>query len=128
MTDLTKNLMCVQIRSGIQIWVEHDRAKNLMQVLTNGDTKFIEFDGQIFNRADIVGVFNAGTMAEHTRRKNGEWQCAASEWHKRNQECSCLRGDHCKQCKAAPCLCEVIKLTNEKYSYPQPTTGQNKTA
>lgn len=86
--------MCIQIRSGITLWVERERATHLMQILTNGDTKFIEFDGQVFNRADIVGVFTAQTMEELKRRKNGEWQCSTGTWHGRNTDCECRRQEY----------------------------------
>lgn len=91
MNELSKELMCVQIRTGVELWVEKDRATNLMKLLTQGDTKFIEFDGQLFNRADIVGVFNATTMEELTRRKNGQWTCSKGTWHDKRQQCDCRR-------------------------------------
>lgn len=83
--------MCVQIRTGVELWVEKDRAGNLMTLLTTTDNKFIEFDGQIFNRADIVGVFTATTMEELTRRKNGQWTCSKGTWHDKRQQCDCGR-------------------------------------
>lgn len=109
MNELSKQLMCVQIRSGMQIWVEHDRAKNLINKLKNEDGRFIEFDGQIFNRADIVGVFSPNTMSEHTRRKNGEWQCDKATWHKRGETCECghTRVEFCAEHHPDPCTCET---------------------
>jgi hypothetical protein len=105
MNQLSRNLMCIQIRSGMQIWVERERAENLMQILASGNTKFIEFEGQVFNGADIVGVFKAQTMSEYTRRKNGEWQCKYDEWHKKNETCSCRNEEWCRFCGVTPCQC-----------------------
>lgn len=108
MNELSKELMCVQIRSGVEIWVEKDRAANLMKLLTTADTKFIEFDGQIFNRADIVGVFTATTMEELTRRKNGQWKCAKGAWHDKRQDCECRRSEGHTE------LPEIEEITDEQ--------------
>lgn len=79
------------MRSGIQLWVEDERITTLKQVLQTIDgTKFIEIDEQVLNTADIVGVFTADTMSEHTRRKNGQWQCNQSHWHDRGEKCNCV--------------------------------------
>ena len=34
-----------------------------------------ENENQIINKADISGIFNAITMEDKTRRKNGDWKC-----------------------------------------------------
>lgn len=109
MSQLSKNLMCISLRNGVEFWVEDDRAKNLKQILLTGDQKFIELDGELFNRADIVGVFSANTMADHTRRKNGEWKCGTGTWHKRKQDCDCylhLKNGACEKCHVHPCVCD----------------------
>ena len=91
MTQLAKNLMCVQMRSGVEIWMEQVRVEKLQQVLRNITShKFVDFDEQTINTADVVGVFNATSMDEHTRRKNGQWKCDSGEWHDRGAKCECL--------------------------------------
>ncbi len=90
MNELSKNLKCISIRNGVEIWLEHDRAENLIRALENlTDKKFINIDGQIINTSDIVGVFDAVTMADTTRRKNFEWKCKKGTWHAKNQLCDC---------------------------------------
>ena len=111
MNELTKNLMCVQMRSGVEIWLEQEKAKNLQKKLQGIiQSKFIyhEESNQTINTADVVGVFSANTMSEHTRRKNGAWKCLYGEWHDRNQKCGC-KGERqietCDTCQVAPCAC-----------------------
>lgn len=90
MNKMSKVLYCVQMRSGVEIWVEQEKATRLQNILeTITKSTFINFEDQTMNTADIVGVFSATTMADLTRRKNGEWQCKAGNWHKKSEECDC---------------------------------------
>lgn len=109
MNELTKKLMCVQMRSGVEIWVEDGKAQRLQDALGMiTQSKFIRFEDQTFNTADIVGVFEAKTMSDLTRRKNGEWQCQRGQWHGKGEKCECValntetqikkREDAIKQC------------------------------
>ena len=91
MNELSKSLMCIQLRSGVEIWVEQDRASKLQRILeTMTGHKFVNFDDQSINTADVVGVFKASTMDEYTRRKNGQWKCDGGKWHDRGEKCVCL--------------------------------------
>ena len=89
-TELSKSLMCVIIRGGIEIWLEKERAEKLIQMLTViKESKFIEFNGQILNTADITGIFTPDVMEEKTRRRNGEWKCRLENWHGKGEKCDC---------------------------------------
>jgi len=89
-TEISKSLMCVQMRSGVEIWVEADRAISLQNALESiSSSKFIRFDDQTFNSADITGIFSAKTMEDFTRRKNGQWKCSNSAWHDKHTKCDC---------------------------------------
>lgn len=88
-TELSKNLICIQVRSGVEIWVEKERAEVLVGMLTAPNPpQFLKYEGRIINRADIVGVFTAQDMEECTRRKNGQWKCPFNFWHEKKQECA----------------------------------------
>ena len=90
-TELSKNLVCVVMRNGIELWIEGDRAARLQAVLQAiTGSKFVEFEGQTINTADVLGVFTAPTMVDYRRRKNGEWQCHRAIWHQRGQKCECI--------------------------------------
>ncbi len=90
MNELTKNLVCIVIRGGIQIWVEEERSQTMVSLLTSQNPpQFVKYENRLINRADVVGIFNAKDMEEHTRRKNGEWQCKHSEWHGKAEKCGC---------------------------------------
>ncbi len=82
---LTKELKCICMRNGIQIWKEAER----LEGINFEGIKYIDIDGEKLNTADILGIFNAQTMEELTRRKNGEWQCKWNKWHSRYGDCGC---------------------------------------
>lgn len=91
MNEVSKNLMCIVMRSGVQIWLEKERVEKLMEVLkTIKESKFIELDGETLNTADVSGIFKPGTMEDFTRRKNGYWQCDYRVWHEQREKCECL--------------------------------------
>ena len=101
--ELSKNLYCVQMRSGVEVWVEGEDTKKLQGLLEKlmGKHIFINFLDQTFNTADVVGIFSAATMEDNTRRKNGQWKCYAGEWHDRQERCECD---------------DVVKSLKEKYA------------
>lgn len=88
MSNLTKNLMCISMRNGINLWLEEDRIKNVKEFLKTAKG-FIEIDNEMINSVDIIGIFSARTMEEQIRIKNGEWKCKFGNWHKKGQECNC---------------------------------------
>lgn len=87
--QLTKNLKCIQMRNGAEVWLEEERVQNLIDnlMLLSGN-KFIKVNDEIINTADIVGVFSAQTMEEITRRKNGQWKCDYGYYHSKYEECA----------------------------------------
>lgn len=90
MNDLSKELMCIQIRSGIEIWLERERAENFIKALSVPNApQFVEVDGNMINRADVVGIFGAANMEDSTRRKNRQWKCSAGAWHDKDTFCAC---------------------------------------
>ena len=87
--EITKNLMCIRIRSGVELWVEREKAEKLISLLGTTKTKFVEIEEEVINSADIEGVFTAKTMEDLTRRKNGQWKCEFGTWHSRGEHCGC---------------------------------------
>lgn len=89
--ELSRNLMCICMRNGIELWLEGDQVTQLSQVLDSvTSSRFIHLpDGQYLNTADIVGVFKANTMESLIRRKNGDWQCQDAKWHTKGSRCEC---------------------------------------
>jgi len=87
MNEITKQLMCVCMRNGVQLWIEKERVERLQELLNNtSGNRFIDFDGQTINTADVVGIFTAESMADLTRRKNGQWQCDYGKWHQKGDQ------------------------------------------
>lgn len=90
MNELSKELRCVSVRGGVEIWVEKERVEQLEKILTSSDRHgFIKFGDEVVNTADVVGIFTPATMEEVTRRKNGEWKCKQGNWHERREKCGC---------------------------------------
>jgi len=88
---LSKNLQCVCVRNGIQIWLEQDRVENLKANLKKLEkSTFIELPGgQVVNSADLTGIFSAKDIEELTHRKNGEWKCRYGNFHQKYEKCEC---------------------------------------
>ena len=89
MNELTKSLMCVSMRNGIEVWKEEDRMINLIEELVGGKVGFIKVDNLLINSVDITGIFDPETMQDQTRRKNGQWKCRHGTWHQKEEKCSC---------------------------------------
>lgn len=88
MQEVSKSLVCVVVRGGIEIWLEEDKATQLKTALESQNCpQFVRFNGQFLNKADITGVFDALVMEEKTRLKNGQWKCEFGVWHDRFKKC-----------------------------------------
>jgi len=71
--ELSKQLMCVSLRNGVELWLENDRVDTLKKILiADKGSKFIMLDNEVINTADIVGIFEAKTMEDVIRRRNGQ--------------------------------------------------------
>ena len=89
--ELSKSLKCILMRSGVRIWMEEAKTNKLQDVLDSiTQHKFIRFEGQSFNTADLEGVYYASSMEDLTRHKNGQWQCQKGTWHEKRQDCDCV--------------------------------------
>ena len=87
--ELTKQIMCIKMRSGVEIWVEKEKAEKLINLMGTADTKFVDIDGEMINSASVEGIFTPQTMEDTTRRKNGQWKCEAGNyWHNRGEICA----------------------------------------
>src|SRR3990167_2012603 len=92
--ELSKNLKCVVLRNGIELWREAVRLDNLSRQLCEMKTSnFIKMDDELINSADITGIFSAATMEELKRRKNGQWKCKWGFWHEQKMPCGHSKED-----------------------------------
>lgn len=88
-TELTKELRCIAMRNGVQIWIEKDRIEKLLVSLTTKEKGFYSIDEELINIADVVGIFSPKMMESMIRRKNGQWECKYGNWHERREPCEC---------------------------------------
>lgn len=85
-TEVSKNLMCICIRGGIEIWVEKEKIDQIIKLWE--ERKIFTIEGNVINPADISGIFDPLVMEERTRRKNGQWKGEDGDWHNRGDwEC-----------------------------------------
>lgn len=103
--ELSKKLMAIVLRRDIEVWIESERAERLKIILISmtNQNKFIEIDNEVINTADIVGIFDANTMENAIRRRNGMWQDKKGGWHDRGVRiCRCGNeippGKQCGNC------------------------------
>lgn len=88
--SLTKELMCIKMRSGVEIWVEKEKAQKLIDLLGTTESKFVDIGGEMISSMNVEGVFSAKTIEELTRRKNGQWKDSKGKWQNRGSvECKC---------------------------------------
>jgi hypothetical protein len=87
-TEMSKNLVCILMREGVEIWIEAEKLEPLMGMLET--KRFIKIEGRIINTADISGIYPAGDMENLTRRKNGQWKDQKGIWHDKGERvCKC---------------------------------------
>ena len=89
-TELAKDLVCISMRNGVEIWLSAERAAIARSALLEiRESKFIHIDSQVINTADIVGIFTAEVIGDMARRRNGQWKCDSGTWHEKRQDCEC---------------------------------------
>ena len=92
MNELARKEKCVLMRSGIEKWIEWDKAEQLELILQGLTShKFIKVEGETVNTADIEGVYKPESLEEMKRRKNGEYKCSFNKWHSRQMKCECAQ-------------------------------------
>ena len=91
MNNLDIPRKCVLLRGGEEFWMEAGKAETLSRAIQdNTAPKFVKFEEDMFNVADITGIFTPTMMAERSKIKRGLWRCeAAGVWHKKFEECEC---------------------------------------
>lgn len=88
--EITKDLRCIVLRNGIEIWFEAEKLVTLEQMLASAErSTFIKIEGEMVNTADISGVFTARAMEELNRKRNGQWKCQYGTWHGKSAKCQC---------------------------------------
>ena len=88
--ELAKELMCVVVRNGIEIWDEAERFEPLIKILLNNQkVGFVKIGKNIINLTDVVGIFTPETIDDYRRIKNGERKCKYGKWHEKGERCDC---------------------------------------
>lgn len=88
MTEITKNLMCVVVRGGIEVWIDDEKVDNLMGAMEKDSV--IKMGKNVINTKDIVGIFSPEVIAERDKKKKGDWDCKYGNTHQKYEKCVCL--------------------------------------
>lgn len=83
--EISKNLMCICIRGGIEIWIEEEKLEPLVQMIKSKE--LIRIGKSVINPVDISGIFTAPEMEDRNRRKNGQYKCQHNFWHEKFDQC-----------------------------------------
>jgi len=86
LNEISKDLRCISIRNGVEVYIENDALEKLRPALET--KKFIEVKDRIINTADIMGIFKAGDIEDIMRRKNGQFKCKYGHWHEKGDKCA----------------------------------------
>jgi len=87
MNEVSRELMCIFIRGGVELWVEKEKIGAIQEQIKRGVLFTIE--GNMINANDIIGIFKPEVIADRTRRRNGQHQCEYGKWHERFKKCEC---------------------------------------
>jgi len=92
MNKLTKDLKCILMRNGVEIWAENDSILILLQKIAKEPSRqLLEYNGEFINTVDIIGIYKAKTIDKMKREKRGQWQCKYGNWHDKFKECDCKK-------------------------------------
>ena len=85
-TEITKNLMAVVVRGGIEVWIDEDKVDSLKSLIERGG--IIGIGKNLINSKDIVGIFEAEVIQERDNKKGG-YKCLRFEdtYHTRGEKC-----------------------------------------
>ena len=90
-TEITKPMLCILLRSGVEVWVDVEqggRVKALLQ--SNEAPRFFELEqGSVVCVSDISGIFSPTEIENYKHLKNHEWVCDYGNWHNRGDMCGC---------------------------------------
>lgn len=89
--ELSIKLKCLKTHSGVELWIDENRAEQLFKILERPDCpQFFRFDGRMISKGDIAGIYLATDLEDNTRRKNGQWKCMkCGRWNLKGKQCEC---------------------------------------
>jgi hypothetical protein len=83
--------MVVRMKSGIEIWVDSEKATKVMEYLQSQKTGFGMVENRLINLVEIEGIFNPVDLEDLKRTKLGQRKCNYGNWHGKDENCECGR-------------------------------------
>ena len=90
-TEIAQKQLVLRMKSGIEIWIDEDKADKVMSYLQTQKTGFGTIEGRLVNLVEIEGIFSPIDLLELSYRKQGMWKCKYNNWHNKNEDCTCVR-------------------------------------
>jgi len=90
-TEISKQQLVLRMKSGIEIWIDSDKADKVMSYLQTQKTGFGTIENRLINLVEIEGIFSPVDLEELSYRKQGIWKCKFNKWHNKNEDCSCSK-------------------------------------
>lgn len=91
-SEITKEQMCIFMRSGVEIWLDKEKAEKLMADMENGRIeKFFRVEGRLVNVVEMVGILTPADVRDIQQVRRGMWKCKYNIWHSKNDHCECGR-------------------------------------
>jgi hypothetical protein len=88
--ELTKEQKCIVMRNSFEIWIDKEKAEQLQKDLETGKVNgFLRIENRTLNAVDISGIFSSIDIEDMHHKKQGDYQCKYSVWHKRGDICYC---------------------------------------
>lgn len=82
------------MKSGIEIWIDEDKAGRVIDYLQQQKTGFGQVEGRLINLVEIEGVFTPNDLEDLKRVKQGQRKCKWGNWHAKDDPCECGRYVH----------------------------------
>lgn len=88
---MAKKQLVLRMKSGIEIWIDEDKADKVMSYLQTQKTGFGTIESRLINLVEIEGIFSPVDLEELSYRKQGMWKCKFNCWHNKNEDCNCSK-------------------------------------
>lgn len=86
---MTDETMTVCLRNGVRLWITRELSDKLKEIITRGQSKYIDIGGRLINVVEITGILENEDLAEADAKRKGNWICRYGWEHFKNEECKC---------------------------------------
>lgn len=89
--EVSKIQRVLRMKSGIEIWIDSDKADKIITYLQQQKTGFGMVENRMINLVEIEGIFTPTDLEDLKRTKLGQRKCKYGNWHSKDEDCECGR-------------------------------------